>query len=98
MSTIAQLTTVPADLIGAQALRPQKPAEPQQKPAKASSAPAADPDQRLVIQKGTEDGLFVYTILDRASGQVMLQIPYEDLTQLAARPEYEAGQVIDTKA
>jgi flagellar protein FlaG len=97
MSTITQLTTVPADLIGAQALRPQKPIEPERKPAKTIGKPAADADQRLVVREGTEDGLFVYTILDRASGQVMMQIPREDLAQLAARPDYEAGQVIDTK-
>ena len=95
--SITQLTTVPADLIGAQALRPQKRIEPERKPAKTIGKPAADADQRLVIREGTEDGLFVYTILDRASGQVMMQIPREDLAQFAARPDYEAGQVVDTK-
>ena len=97
MSTITQLTAVPADLIGAQALRPPKRNEPERKPAKTIGKPAADADQRLVIREGTEDGLFVYTILDRASGQVMMQIPREDLAQFAARPDYEAGQVVDTK-
>jgi flagellar protein FlaG len=97
MSTITQLTTVTADLVGAQALRLQKPTGPERKPAKTIGKPAADADQRLVIREGTEDGLFVYTILDRASGQVMMQIPREDLAQFAARPDYEAGQVIDTK-
>ncbi len=95
--SITQLTTVPADLVGAQALRPQKPIEPARKPAQAIGNPVADADQRLVIQEGAEAGLFVYTILDRTSGQVMLQIPYEDLAQLAARPDYEAGRVVDTK-
>jgi flagellar protein FlaG len=97
MSTITQLTTVPADLVGAQALHPPKRNEPERKPAKTIGKPAADADQRLVIREGTEDGLFVYTILDRASGQVMMQIPREDLAQFAARPDYEAGQVVDTK-
>jgi len=95
--SITQLTAVPADLIGAQALRPQKPIEPERKPAKAIGKPAADADQRLVIREGTADGLFIYTILDRASGEVMMQIAREDVDQLAARPDYEAGQVIDTK-
>ena len=95
--SITQLTAVPADLIGAQALRPQKPIEPERKPAKAIGKPAADADQRLVIREGTEDGLFIYTILDRASGQVMMQIPREDLAELASLPDYEAGQVVDTK-
>ncbi len=95
--SITQLTTVPADLVGAQAIRPQKPIDTERKPAK-PIAPDADADQRLVIQEGTQAGLFVYTILDRTSGRVMLQIPSEDLAQLAARPDYEAGQVIKAKA
>ena len=97
MSTLTQLTTVPADLIGAQMLSPQKPAETQRKPAKLIGKPVVDADQRLVIQEGSDAGLFVYTILDRSSGQVMMQIPREDVEKLAASPDYEAGQVIDTK-
>jgi hypothetical protein len=97
MSTITQLTTVPADLIGALALRPEKPAQGERKPAKMIGKPAADADQRLAIREGTADGLFVYTILDRASGQMMAQITREDLAKFAARPDYEAGQVVDTK-
>jgi flagellar protein FlaG len=92
--SITQLTTVPADLIGAQALPAPKPVEPVRKPAPTTAS--QDPDVRLVIQEGTMAGLFIYTIVDRASGQVMLQIPREDLAQLAARPDYEAGQVINT--
>ena len=97
MSTITQLTTVPADLIGAQALPQPKPIERNPKRGREIGKPAIDADQRLVIREGTENGLFVYTILDRASGQVMVQIPREDVAKLAARPDYEAGQILDTK-
>ena len=97
MSTITQLTTVPADLIGALTLHPEKPIQRERKPAKMIGKAAADADQRLVIREGTQDGLFVYTILDRASGQVMMQMTREDLDRFAARPGYEAGQVVDTK-
>ena len=98
MSTITQLTAVPADLIGAQALPQPKPIERNPKRAKTIGKPAIDADQRLVIREGTENGLFVYTIVDRVSGQVMTQIAREDVAKLAARPDYEAGQVLDTKA
>ena len=98
MSTITQLTAVPTDLlVGAQAQRPQKPIESERKPAKAIGKPAADAEQRLVIREGTADGLFIYTILDPASGEVMMQIPREELEKFGARPDYEAGQVINTK-
>ncbi len=97
MSTITQLTAVPADLIGAQALTPPKPAQRDPKRPRPIGKPPEDAEQRLVIREGLEDGLFIYTILDRTSGKVMAQIPREDLAQLATRPGYEAGQVIDTK-
>jgi len=97
MSTITQLTAVPADLIGAQNLPMPKPIDRQPKKAKAIGKPDTDADQRLVIREGAEEGLFIYTILDRASGRVMAQIPREDAANFAARPDYEAGQVVDTK-
>jgi hypothetical protein len=97
MSTITQLTAVPADLVGALSLPTPKPIDREPKKAKAIGKPASDADQRLVIREGTEDGLFVYTILDRASGQVMAQIPREEVANLAARPDYQAGQVVNTK-
>lgn len=97
MSTITQLTAVPADLIGAQNLPTPKPIDRQPKKTKAIGQPENDADQRLMIREATEDGLFIYTILDRASGRVMAQIPREDAANFAARPDYEAGQVVDTK-
>jgi len=97
MSTITQLTSVPADLIGAQGIQASKPIERDPRKAKLIGRTGLHADQRLVIREGTEDGLFVYTILDRASGKVVAQIPREDLANFAARPDYEAGQVVDTK-
>jgi flagellar protein FlaG len=58
----------------------------------------ANPAQRLVIQAGAQTGVFIYTILDRATGQVLVQIPREEVIQLSKRPDYSAGSVIDTKA
>lgn len=97
MSTITQLTAVPADLIGAQNLPMPKPIDREPKKARTIGKPDSDAGQRLVIREGTEDGFFIYTILDRASGQVMAQIPREEAAAMAARPDYEAGQVVDTK-
>lgn len=98
MSTITQLTAVPADLAGAQNIRQPKAIERDPKRARIAGKPMTDADQRLVIREGLEDGLFIYTILDRATGKVMAQIPREDVAQLADRSGYQAGQVVDTKA
>ncbi len=98
MSTIVQMTTVPADLIGAQAMQPPKRTDKDPKKAKPAAKPDAETaDQRLVIREGVEQGVFIYTVLDRASGKVMVQLPREDVAQIANRPDYSAGQVIDTK-
>jgi flagellar protein FlaG len=107
MSNITQMTTVPADLVGAQAAPPAPPAAtPPKPPAASGSDPASeseaeksgnDSQQRLVISEGAETGVYVYTILDRATGQVLVQIPREEVVRIAARPDYTAGQVIDTK-
>jgi hypothetical protein len=96
MSTITQLTTVPADLLGAQALPVPKPIDREPKKPRPAGRPLIDGDDRLVIRDGVDNGLFVYTIIDRVSGKVMAQIPREELARLAARPDYEAGQVVDT--
>jgi flagellar protein FlaG len=51
-----------------------------------------------VIKEGAQAGVLIYTILDRATGEVLVQIPREEVVRIAARPDYSAGQVIDTKA
>lgn len=105
MSNITQLTAVPADLVGAQAMPPVA-AATKPSPSKptvlkmstpSSSQEASDAQQRLIISEGATTGVYVYTILDRATGEVMVQIPREEVVRIAARPDYTAGQVLDTK-
>jgi len=97
MSTTIQLTTVPADLIGAQGLPAQRPLERPVRRTRRGGKPPEDDGRRLVIRETLEDGLLVYAVLDRATGQVMAQIPREQAAEMAARPDYSAGQVVDTK-
>ncbi len=103
MSTVTQLTTVPADLIGAQniltplAKTPSKPTRKAASTAASSSETAVDATQRLVIKEGAQAGVLIYTILDRVTGDVLAQIPREEVVRISARPDYSAGQVIDTK-
>jgi flagellar protein FlaG len=105
MSNITQLTTVPADLVGAQlnprpapaTKAPSKTSAATSSPASSSSETSGDPEQRLVIKEGAQAGVFIYTILDRVTGAVLVQIPREEVVHIASRPDYSAGQVIDTK-
>lgn len=53
---------------------------------------------RLVIEEGPSQGTFVYKILDRTTGEVVRQLPREQLVDLMRRDSYSSGSVIDTSA
>ena len=105
MSIVTQLTTVPADLIGA----PSSPTPPAKAPAKPSppatsdadsstTEKAADPEQRLVIQENGETGSFIYTVIDRTSGKVVAETTREEVARMSERADYAAGSLIKTRA
>jgi flagellar protein FlaG len=54
------------------------------------------PSTRLMIED--VGGRFVYTVLDRVTGQVLAQIPRDELQKLGDLDDYAAGAVIDTQA
>jgi flagellar protein FlaG len=53
---------------------------------------------RLVIEEGPSQGTFVYKILDRTTGEVVRQLPREQVVELMRRDNYSSGSVIDTNA
>lgn len=53
---------------------------------------------RLVIEPGTTSGSYVYKTLDRVTGEVVRQLPREEVVRLRDDAGYGAGQVIDTRA
>jgi len=53
---------------------------------------------RLVIEKGAVPGAFVYKTLNPETGEVVRQLPREDVVRLGDQPEYGPGKVIDTLA
>jgi flagellar protein FlaG len=113
MSTITALNTSSVDNAAPSVVTPAAPAVPPANgnsgasPASKTAVPAnpapapstpAEPIQRLVISEGASTGVYIYTILDRSTGQVLVQIPREEVMTLASRPDYTAGKVIDTTA
>ncbi len=62
------------------------------------SAPLYDPEQRLVIQEDGDTGALVYTVIDRASGQVVAQASREEVARMSERADYSAGSLIKAKA
>ena len=69
-------------------------------PAAAPAAPEPRQDMadlRLVIEENANTGTFVYKTIDRRTGEVVSQIPREDMLKLREDAGYEAGAVIKTQ-
>ena len=53
---------------------------------------------RLVIEPGSASGTYVYKTLDRMTGEVVRQLPREEVMRLRDDAGYNAGRVVDTRA
>ena len=53
---------------------------------------------RLVIEQGPSAGSFVYKTLDRETGEIVRQLPSEEVLRLRQRDDYGVGAVINTTA
>ena len=51
---------------------------------------------RLVIEQGPRAGSFVYKTLDRETGEVVQQLPSEEVLKLREQDRYGVGAVINT--
>jgi flagellar protein FlaG len=69
------------------------PAPQPQQPAASDTA-----DLRLVIEDDQAAGCFVYKTVDWRTGEVVQQIPREQILKLREAPAYLAGDVIKTEA
>ena len=59
--------------------------------------PSVEPDLRRVIEEG-QAGSFVYKTIDRRTGEVVLQLPREEVLRMRDAEAYVAGAVIATQA
>jgi flagellar protein FlaG len=60
--------------------------------------PSQDPaDYQLVIQDDKAAGSFVYMTIDRRTGQVVSQLPREEVIKMREAFDYASGAVISTK-
>ena len=53
---------------------------------------------RLVIEQGPRAGSFVYKTLDRETGEIVRQLPSEEVLKLRQSDDYAVGAVINTIA
>ncbi|HEX3364944.1 flagellar protein FlaG [Phenylobacterium sp.] len=63
------------------------------------AAQSQDPaDLRLVIEEDKATNSYVYKTVNRVTGQVVQQLPREQVLQLREALDYEAGDVVRAKA
>ncbi len=72
-------------------------AKPAPAPVRAQEESLA-PDLRLVIEDRGPNGGFVYKTIDRRTGEVVQQLPREEVLRMHEAAGYEAGAVIATRA
>jgi flagellar protein FlaG len=94
-SNIASAGAVPDPTFGSTS-NPVVPAQPTS-PSTKSNAPTAA-DLRLVIEEDEAAGCFVYKTVDWRTGEVVQQLPREQLVKLREADNYAVGDVIKTSA
>jgi len=55
-------------------------------------------DLRLVIEEDEHSGSIVYKTLDRRTGEVVRQLPREEVLRLKDDPTYDRGAIVDSKS
>jgi flagellar protein FlaG len=62
-------------------------------------AQGSDPaDLRLIIEEDKATNSYVYKTVNRLTGEVIQQLPREQVLHLREQLDYEAGDVVRTKA
>jgi flagellar protein FlaG len=68
-------------------------------PEAAPQAPPPEPvEMRLVIEQDPATGSYVYKTIDRATGEVLQQLPRAEVLKLKEDIGYAAGRIIRTEA
>ena len=94
-SKVATVAATPDPTFG------QKPAPSRPVPGTSAdrAAPGPDPaDMRLVIEEDKASGSYIYKTVDRRTGEVIQQLPRDQLLKLRDQLTYEAGDVVRAKA
>jgi flagellar protein FlaG len=100
INTITAGAVVPDAAVKQRPVEQEPPVRPKQDsaPAPAPKAPKPDSDLRLVIERDSHDAYYVYRLVDRTTGKIVVELPREHVSELGSSPSYEAGNVVSTKA
>jgi flagellar protein FlaG len=94
-SKVAPFAATPDPTFGRAAQSPQQ-ESPKVPPA---TPPASDQsDLRLIIEEDKASGTYVYKTVNRVTGEVILQLPREQILKMREESKYVAGVVVRAKA
>ena len=95
MSSTAPISTPPQDPASSQAAPTSAPAgsETSQAP---STLAGSNSDLRLVIEDDKASGSYVYVTINPATGQVISQVPREQLLKMKDDPSYTPGSLVNS--
>jgi flagellar protein FlaG len=91
---ISGLTPEPASAQSAPTTAPASPGKSQ------TPAPQTgdDADLRLVIEDDKAAGSYVYVTINSVTGEVVSQVPREQLLKMREDPGYQPGAVVDSRS
>jgi len=91
---VAGFAATPDPTLGNQASPGQRNSAPPERP-----VPTEEPaDLRLIIEEDQATGGYIYKTVDRRTGEVVQQLPRQEILRLREETEYVAGAVIRAKA
>lgn len=71
---------------------------PEPAPAAGPQATPSEADLRLVIEEDEASGSYVYKTIDRRTGEVVAQLPRDEMLRRGGEGDYAAGDVIRARA
>jgi flagellar protein FlaG len=94
-SKVAPFAATPDPTFG----RPAQSPQPESPKVPAAPPPASDQsDLRLIIEEDKATGTYVYKTVNRVTGEVVLQLPREQILKMREESKYVAGVVVRAKA
>jgi flagellar protein FlaG len=94
-SKVAPFAATPDPTFG----RPAQSPQPESPKVPAAAPPASDQsDLRLIIEEDKATGTYVYKTVNRVTGEVVLQLPREQILKMREESKYVAGVVVRAKA
>jgi flagellar protein FlaG len=94
-SKVAAFAATPDPTFGQKPV-PQRPGTPA--PAERAAQGPDPADMRLVIEEDKAANSYVYKTINRLTGEVIQQLPREQILRLREETNYEAGDVVRAKA